>query len=114
VVAPDRSRALYSLAAVERSDLAPLGRLRFPGLDPDRRYRLRPLSPGKQPHGLQWPAWAVEGADVSDGFPGPVPRRAALTSVDLPGGVLVHSGVTAPAMSPETVVLFSLEEMSDR
>jgi hypothetical protein len=34
--------------------------------------------------------------------------------VDLPGGVLVHSGVTAPAMSPETVVLFSLEEMSDR
>ena len=46
VIAPDRSRALYSFASVDRADVVLLGRLRFPGLDPDRRYRVRPLMVG--------------------------------------------------------------------
>ena len=36
VIAPDRSRALYSFASVDRADVVLLGRLRFAGLDPDR------------------------------------------------------------------------------
>ena len=57
VVAPDRGTALYSFATVGRSDVALLGRLRFPGLDPARRYRVRPVLLDYPPTGLKPPAW---------------------------------------------------------
>ena len=39
VVALDRSRAIYSFGAFDRSDVAMFGRIPLPGLDPDRHYR---------------------------------------------------------------------------
>ncbi|MBK8460948.1 MAG: alpha-galactosidase [Micropruina sp.] len=40
---PDRSRATYSFAEVSRPGVVLRGRVRFPGLDPVRRYRVTPL-----------------------------------------------------------------------
>src|SRR5690625_6664571 len=52
VVSPDRTQALFSLAAVGRSGESQHDRLRFPGLDPATRYRIRPLRIGAEPSGL--------------------------------------------------------------
>src|ERR687897_2404015 len=41
VVASDRSAALYAFVSVALSDVVQVGRLALPGLDPDRRYRVR-------------------------------------------------------------------------
>ncbi len=39
VIASDRSSAIYTVASVGRSEVMLPGRLRFPGLNPQRRYR---------------------------------------------------------------------------
>ncbi|GAB2536372.1 alpha-galactosidase [Brachybacterium huguangmaarense] len=114
VVAADRSSALFELACVTRSDVAPLGRVRFPGLDPEARYRLRPIVVGPAPTGLAWPAWARKGADpATDRVLPPGGGDPELTDgVVLPGCALVSSGVTAPLMDPETAVLFELTRVN--
>ena len=43
ILAPDRSHAIYTVALTGRSEVMLPGRLRFPGLDPDRRYRICPI-----------------------------------------------------------------------
>ena len=99
VVAPDRSRAIFAMAVLDSVDASPGPRLRFRGLDPARRYRLRPTIVGAAPSGLQAPRWW--GAR-EDGFPGIV----------LTGGALEHVGVAAPIVHPDQVVLFRAEETS--
>lgn len=110
VVSPDRDRALFELACLGRSDVAPLGRLRFPGLDPRRRYRVRPLVPGAVPTGLVWPAWARRDATAATDriHPG-IGAEPLIDGIDVPGSVLTSAGITAPLMDPETAVLIEIE-----
>jgi len=113
VVAPDRSRAVYSFAAVERSEVALLGRLRFPGLDPARRYRVAPVLVGRAPSGLRPPLWwgverdwANELADLkAHGAPRFVPTRPE-PGVVLPGSVLASAGLMDCPVDPDHVVLY--------
>ncbi|WP_374008274.1 alpha-galactosidase [Leifsonia sp. LS-T14] len=88
VVAPNRERALYSLAYVARSDVAPIGRVTLRGLSADRRYRVRLLPLGAPGGEAQPPAWAAD----PDG-------------VVLSGAALERAGVMAPISYPDTVWL---------
>ena len=116
VVAADRSEAIYSHASVSRSDVVILGRLRFPGLDPQRRYRVRPLVVGRPPTGLAVPAWwgmghvrrrppLGENDSLSawglpaDGGPGVIVTGAALGS----------TGLMAAGMNPDHAILYRAE-----
>ena len=98
VVSPGQERALFTLAAVGRSDQSQHERLRFPGLDPEARYRVRPLLLGERPTGLTLPPWWRR-AEEEDGLV-------------LPGTVLLHSGLAAPLIDTEQGLLFSLARES--
>ncbi|WP_235472256.1 alpha-galactosidase, partial [Frigoribacterium sp. Leaf44] len=93
-VAADASEALFFLASVGRSDVAPLGRVLLPGLDPERRYRVAPVTVGSPDHGLTPPPWWGT-ADEGGAYPGVV----------LDGRALAVAGVQAPSSFPERVVL---------
>ena len=94
VVATDQSEAIFGVVAVDRSTTWPPGRVRLPGLHPDRRYHLAPLPPGdRYPGATQLPAWWVAG-------------------VTLPGRVLQTTGVQIPAMFPEYLHLIRATEVS--
>ncbi|WP_043596891.1 alpha-galactosidase [Frigoribacterium sp. MEB024] len=93
-VAADASEALFFLASVGRSDVAPLGRVLLPGLDPERRYRVAPVTVGSPDHGLTPPPWWGT-ADEGGAYPG----------VELDGRALAVAGVQAPSSFPERVVL---------
>ncbi len=83
VVSTGRDRALFSIAAVDRSVTWPPGRVRLPGLDPDRRYRVRPVAPAdRYPEAPQVPPWWDEGVIAT-------------------GRTLARVGVQIPAMYPE-------------
>ncbi|WP_097187388.1 alpha-galactosidase [Ornithinimicrobium cerasi] len=93
VVSPDRDRALYSVAAVARPHTTGPGRVRLPGLDPARRYRVGVPSPGATP--------VLEGRGV-------VPwTREGLV---LPGVVLTEVGLPMLPLLPEHSHLISAEE----
>ncbi len=87
VVAPDQSRAIYSIASMAQSEVVSVGRLRLPGLAPDRRYRVTPVLMDVPTRGLHTPRWWQEAGTVFLG--------SALTS----------AGLRAPAMHPEHAVL---------
>jgi alpha-galactosidase len=57
VVAADRSRGIFGVTAVGRSEVVSPGGLRFAGLDPQRRYRVTPLMIDYPPIGLRQPLW---------------------------------------------------------
>ncbi len=86
VVAPDRSEAIYSYAVTARSALVSPGRLRFPGLDPARRYRLEPVFPEYLPADTLPAAW----------WPG----------IEMSGALLGTAGLAAPLVQPEHAVVF--------
>jgi alpha-galactosidase len=112
VIAPDRSRALYSFASVDRADVVLLGRLRFPGLDPDRRYRVRPLLVGTPPSGLFPPPWWGVGTAVGQGSGDGGPEGAqawANAGVELPGRILTELGLAHAPVDPDQVVLFAVD-----
>jgi alpha-galactosidase len=92
VVAPDRSDALFALVQLTTPETSVPGVVRLPGLDPARRYRVRLQPPGDTPavRGLRPPAWLADG-------------------VTLPGAVLEHVGVAAPALFPEQLLLVRAE-----
>jgi alpha-galactosidase len=95
VVAPDRSTAVYALVQTATSVQSPAGRIRLPGLEADRCYRLTPLPPGDVPAGpalSELPWWG-------DG-------------VRLPGRVLAEVGVQAPTLYPERLVLLRAEQVT--
>jgi alpha-galactosidase len=94
VVAADRASALFFVAFVGRSVVAPPGRFTLPGLDPEVRYRVEPVRVGDQDPGLRWPDWAASGAGVGAG-----------AGVVLPGRALASAGLQTPASFPERVLL---------
>ncbi|MGY5764122.1 alpha-galactosidase [Brachybacterium sp. DNPG3] len=109
VLSPERDRGLYTLVCVDTPDIAPVGRIRLPGLDPERRYRLTPRVIGEAPRGLVWPAWARAGADPATDTNHDAYRGGELVDgLVLPGSALTGAGITAPLMNPETAVLLEV------
>ncbi|HEY4152778.1 MAG TPA: alpha-galactosidase [Pseudolysinimonas sp.] len=85
VVAADGSEALFRFTQLVRPPTWPPARLRLPGLDPTRRYRLERLAvPSAAESG--GPAWLS-------------------TGVELSGRILSEVGVEAPTLPPERAVL---------
>ncbi len=115
VVAPDQSRAIYSYAAVGRSDVVLLGRVRFPGLDPERRYRVVPALVGRTPSGLRPPPWWGITRDWSHELeeltahraPTFVPTQGEL-GVVLPGSVLLNVGLMDAPIDPDHALLYEV------
>jgi alpha-galactosidase len=92
VVSTDGSEALFAYVQLATTTYAPSAALRLPGLDPDRRYRVRPLLPGPAPKvtGHGHPAW----------------YRAK--EVTLPGVVLSEIGLACPLLVPEQQLILHL------
>ncbi|TPW71068.1 alpha-galactosidase [Schumannella sp. 10F1B-5-1] len=91
VVAADGARALMTVACVATSAAHPFGRVRFPGLDARRRYRveaLAPLDPAAEP--------------------APSPLAWLQDPVVLSGAALGATGVRAPMMLPQSIVALTL------
>ncbi|RRD48652.1 alpha-galactosidase [Arachnia propionica] len=86
VVAPDRRRALYSIASIGSGPDEVAGRVRFPGLQADLRYRVRANHPGRLPAGFIAPPWLASGIEAT-------------------GAVLQAVGVTAPTLHPDQVLI---------
>ncbi|WP_431280377.1 alpha-galactosidase [Leifsonia poae] len=115
VVAQDRSAALFSLAYLGRSDAAPLGRFTLRGLDPERRYRVRPLTIGDPAHGYRVPPWFgvpdAAGAVTTEGL---APRSVAIPKGAVPSGVVMTgralevAGLQAPMSYPEQAWLIEV------
>ena len=90
VVAPDRTRAMIAMVALDSRYPEQADRLRFRGLDPARTYRLRPVVIGAPPAGLVPPAWWG-------------PEWAGGT---FSGAALEHVGVACPRIRPDQAVLY--------
>ena len=114
VLAPDRSRAIYAFASVERSEVVSLGRMRLPGLDKQRHYRVKPVLVGKAPTGLL-PAvwWQLQlGDQPQDVFSSHFPRigaDAVAHGVVLSGAALGSVGVMTPSLNPEQSMLLRVD-----
>lgn len=116
VVAPDRSSAIYAVASIGRSEVILPGRLRFPGLDPDRHYRFGPIMVGSPPSGLNSPPWWGGSRIEFDPSGG---RRTigwglpddGGTGLVLSGAALASTGVMAAQMHPEHAVLYRAEAL---
>jgi alpha-galactosidase len=116
IVAPDRSSAIYTFASVGRSEVMLAGRLRFPGLHPERRYRIRPVLIGRPPSGLNPPPWW--GAITTEFEPSG--ERRALgwglppdggDGIALSGAALASTGVMAADIHPEHALLYRAEAL---
>jgi alpha-galactosidase len=82
VVSADATDAVFGIVTVDRSLTWPPGRVRLPGLDPGRRYRLSPLYPADvYPEATHVPEWWTKGVRLS-------------------GRLLAQAGVQIPAMFP--------------
>ncbi|AQP45659.1 alpha-galactosidase [Tessaracoccus flavus] len=116
VVSPDRSSALYSFASVSTHVTGLRGRLRMPGLDPDRRYRVSPVLVGRVPSGLRPAKWwgverdlSTETVDLTAGRPPRLVPVAEEAGVVLPGRVLGSVGVMESLMFPDHALLYLVE-----
>ncbi len=85
-------RALYAFVQLTTSALAVPEPARLPGLDPDRRYTVRPAYPAgpPQPAGHAPPQWLAAGA------------------IELPGRVLAAIGLPMPVLHPEEAILLEV------
>ena len=117
VVAPDRSRAIYGLALLQRPAVTSPLRLRLPGLDPVRPYRVEPVLVGSGPRGLVPPQWwgvRLQGPDEPDY--GHQQAPTLVTSGKLgtvqTGRVLAQVGLMAPLMDPEQIVLYRVTALT--
>jgi alpha-galactosidase len=95
VVDPDRARALYSLTLRERHITWPAGRVRLPGLDPAREYRVTVAGPG---------------ADAT--YDPRIHPSWYRTGIVLTGSALGEVGVHVPALDPDTAVLLDVEALT--
>jgi alpha-galactosidase len=92
VVSPDRSRALFAFVAMDSCVAAQPGRVRLPGLDPRRGYRIEPieLSAGAMVRSRSgFPSWWTKPPVVA-------------------GRLLQDVGLQAPMLYPEQALLFRL------
>jgi alpha-galactosidase len=85
VVSPDREHALFAMVTMGSPYPDPPARLRFRGLDHDRRYRVRPLRATRL--APQWWGPGLEGEVLS-------------------GAALEHHGLACPRVHPDQVVLY--------
>lgn len=94
VVARDKSEALFSFAYMTGDPNVLPGRLRFAGLDRERKYHLR----------LVWPEkWQAVKA------PSPIEQLdLAGAGADFTGAALMQAGMQLPHAQPETCLLFYL------
>lgn len=118
VVRPDRSEAIFAIATVGAALHLPGPRLRLPGLDAERRYRIRQAVVGT-PTGVIAPLWWGEDtAAARAGAPDqPVPPRwvlpgAEFEGVVMSGATLGRLGVSPPLMQPEQVVLLHVSALA--
>jgi alpha-galactosidase len=115
VISTDRSRAIYALTSLARSEVSLLGRIRLPGLDPDRRYRVRPLMLDFAPAGLVPPPWWGANRIRRDPYEQRAlhaPTRFAVSGSPgavLSGAALAGVGLSAPVVDPEQSVLYLAE-----
>ncbi|MEO6943638.1 MAG: alpha-galactosidase [Lacisediminihabitans sp.] len=91
VVAQDASMALFAFVSVATSFAEHPGRVQFPGLDPERRYRVRVAFPSgadayKQQEG---PAWVANGFEAT-------------------GLALAKVGLPMPILNPEHAIVLEL------
>ncbi|NNC11396.1 alpha-galactosidase [Planctomonas sp. JC2975] len=96
-VAHDRSRALLAYVVLATSPNETPARLRIPGLDPDRHYRVAPGLP-VDPHAVAFgavPVWLKDA--IASG-------EAAVVS----GRVLAEAGLPLPALHPEHAMVLEL------
>jgi alpha-galactosidase len=93
-VAPDRSEALMFLAFVGRSEVSPHGRFTLPGLAPEKRYRVVPVTVGTPDPDRREPLWYAGGAGTV-----------------LSGRALAVAGLQAPGSLPERVVILRVTEV---
>jgi alpha-galactosidase len=93
VVAADRSEALFAYVKLATSRFAVPAPVRLPGLDPARRYRVRPVHPAGPP-------------GITERVP---PRWYAEGEITLPGSLLELVGLPVPALDPEQALLLRVE-----
>ncbi|MFE9202892.1 alpha-galactosidase [Micromonospora sp. NPDC007230] len=93
VVAHDRSHAVYAISRLTTSVAQVPGPVRLPGLDPARRYAVRPPAGVPEPALLELapPAWL-----------------ASADGVTLGGSVLASVGLQLPALHPEQALLLEV------
>ena len=113
VVAFDQSEAIYSFASVARSEVVFLGRVRLPGLNPSRRYRVLPMMLEYLPSGLRTPPWwgmqrlvADQYAEVADDGQAHYTFEKESLGVDLRGSVLTDVGLMLAPINPDHAVLY--------
>uniref|UniRef100_UPI00286B45D5 alpha-galactosidase n=1 Tax=Pseudolysinimonas sp. TaxID=2680009 RepID=UPI00286B45D5 len=89
LVSPATDEALIALVTLETPTVAVPPPLRFPGLDPDRRYRIEPLDLGGGPHVVQDapPAWLAEGG------------------ITVTGRLLADLGLPVPLLAPQQALV---------
>jgi alpha-galactosidase len=115
VVSTDLSSGIYALTSLGRSEVALLGRIRLPGLDPDRRYRVTPLMLDYLPSGLVPPPWwgaTRIGRDPYEQRALHAPTRFATSGspgVVLSGAALATVGLSAPVVDPEHSIVYLAE-----
>ncbi len=116
VVAADKSKALYSFAGVSTPTTSVRGRLRMPGLDPARRYRVEPVLIGRIPSGLRPPLWwgvkrdmSTETVDLTAGRPPRLVPIAEKAGVVVPGSVLESAGLMEALVHPDHAMLYLVE-----
>ncbi|WP_406112860.1 alpha-galactosidase [Streptomyces sp. NBC_01014] len=93
VVAKDRTQALYEIVSLTWCTTGAPPHARLSGLDPQRRYRVRPLVVGTPPGGFSPPAWWSE------------------EGIEVPGAALTHIGLQVPVMHPEHSVVIHVEQV---
>ena len=93
VVSADRRTALFALVTLRAGSAAVPEPVRFVGLDPERRYVVRPLVLGSPPRTTQDapPPWLAHG------------------EVTLPGSVLIEAGLPPALLTPEQAALFTVD-----
>ncbi|WFE34530.1 alpha-galactosidase [Micromonospora sp. WMMD975] len=112
VIAHDRSEAVYAISRLATSVAQAPGAVRLPGLDPARRYRVRPPAGVPEPATLELapPGW-LAGADAGTGTgtgTGAGAGAGAGAGVVLAGSVLGAVGLQLPALHPEQALLLEV------
>ncbi|TCO47107.1 alpha-galactosidase [Kribbella antiqua] len=89
VVAQDGSAAVYAAVQLAQSVTSAVGRVRLPGLDPNRTYRVsKTPTPGPESRGIAW--WTDGG------------------QVEMNGAALAAVGVQIPVQWPESAILLEV------
>ncbi|PBQ91274.1 alpha-galactosidase [Escherichia coli] len=99
-VSPDQSQALFLVSQLAMPDHTLPGALRFPGLAPQARYRLRVVDhPDIQLVG--------EGGHTMRRLPGWMNQTS-----DISGEWLAQAGIQLPVLDPESAMLIALERLA--